>query len=121
MLAPPKKLKNLPPYIFSRIKTLALECAANRLDVIDLSMGNPDLPTPKPIIDRLVDTVSNHPRTLRYPQAKGMPKFRKAVTDWMKRRFDVGLNPDNEICALIGSKEGIANLCASYLDPGDIA
>lgn len=121
MLEPAKKIQNLPPYIFGRIKALTLEAAKNNLDVIDLSMGNPDLPTPQPIVDRLVDTVTNHARTHRYPQAKGMPKFRKAVAVWMKKRFGVDLNPEKEVCALIGSKEGIAHLCAAYLEPKDIA
>ncbi|MFN0117399.1 MAG: aminotransferase class I/II-fold pyridoxal phosphate-dependent enzyme [Elusimicrobiota bacterium] len=121
MIKPPQKLANLPPYIFGRIKTLALEASKNKLDVIDLSMGNPDIPTPSVIVDRVADTVRNHPKTLRYPQAKGMPKFRKAVTNWMKKRFDVNLDSENEVCSLIGSKEGIAHLCASYLKPGDYA
>src|SRR4051812_3727058 len=121
MIPSPKKLQNLPPYIFGRIKSLGLEAAANKLDVIDLSMGNPDQPTPQAIIDRLVDTVAHHPRTHRYPQAKGMPKFRSAVSVWMKKRFGVELNPESEVCSLIGSKEGIANLCQSYLRAGDIA
>jgi LL-diaminopimelate aminotransferase len=121
MLEPAKKIQNLPAYIFARIKTLTLEAAKNNLDVIDLSMGNPDLPTFQPIIDRLVDTVMHHPKTLRYPQAKGMPKFRNAVATWMKKRFDVTLNPANQIISLIGSKEGIAHLCAAYLEPGSIA
>ncbi len=121
MISSPLKLKNLPPYIFGRIKSLGIEAASNRLDVIDLSMGNPDLPTPQPIVDRLIDSVSNHPRTHRYPQAKGMPKFRSAVSSWMKKRFDVDLNPESEVCTLIGSKEGIANLCQTYLRAGDIA
>src|ERR1051326_3646421 len=121
MLEPAKRLQNLPPYIFSRIKALTLEAAKNNLDVIDLSMGNPDLPTPEPIVQRLIETVKEHPRTHRYPQAKGMPKFRRAVTDWMKKRFDVEFNPEKEVCALIGSKEGIAHLCNAYLEPGDVA
>lgn len=121
MIPSPQKLQNLPPYIFGRIKSLGLEAASNKLDVIDLSMGNPDLPTPQPIIDRLVDTVSNHPRTHRYPQAKGMPKFRSAVSTWMKKRFGVEVNMENEVCSLIGSKEGIANLCQSYMKAGDVA
>jgi LL-diaminopimelate aminotransferase len=120
MLKPAQKLQNLPPYIFARIKTLTLEAAKNNLDVIDLSMGNPDLPTPQPIVDRLIETVKEHPRSHRYPQAKGIPKFRKAVADWMMKRFDVKLDPAKEVCALIGSKEGIAHLCAAYLEPGDI-
>lgn len=121
MLEPSKKLQNLPAYIFARIKTLTQEASKNKLDVIDLSMGNPDLPTFPPIIDRLVDTVQHHAQTLRYPQAKGMPKFRKAIATWMKKRFNVTLDPNNQICSLIGSKEGIAHLCAAYLEPGDIA
>lgn len=120
-MKPAKKLQNLPHYIFGRIKMLALEAAKNKKDVIDLSMGNPDLPTPAAIVERLVDTISKHPTTMRYPQAKGMPKFRKAVSDWMKNRFDVRIDPENEVCALIGSKEGIAHLCAAYLEPGDLA
>ncbi|MCB4755906.1 MAG: aminotransferase class I/II-fold pyridoxal phosphate-dependent enzyme [Elusimicrobia bacterium] len=121
MRQPISNLQNLPPYIFGRIKTLALEARAKNLDIIDLSMGNPDLPTPQPVIDRLVDTVQNHHATHRYPQAKGMPKFRQAVSSWMKKRFDVDLDPAKEICALVGSKEGIANLCSAYLEPGEIA
>ena len=116
-----KKLDALPPYIFTRIKALAAEAYAKRLDVIDLGMGNPDVPTPPHIVERLVDTVKNHPRTHRYPQAKGMPKFRKAVTKYMQRRFGVELNPDENVLALVGSKEGIAHLCAAYLDAGDYA
>jgi aspartate/methionine/tyrosine aminotransferase len=84
-------------------------------------MGNPDLPTPPHIVDRLCETVHDHPRTHRYPQAKGMPKFRTAVAEWFQQRFNVYLNPEKEVLALIGSKEGIAHLCMAYLNPGDIA
>ncbi len=116
-----RHLQRLPPYIFTRIKALAAEAYAKKLDVIDLGMGNPDLPTPPHIVERLVDTVKNHPRTHRYPQAKGMPRFRRAVAKYMERRFGVPLNPDGEVLALVGSKEGIAHLCAAYLNPGDFA
>src|SRR5689334_1210959 len=116
-----RKLDLLPPYIFTRIKALAAEAFARKLDVIDLGMGNPDLPTPPHVVERLIDTVKNHPRTHRYPQAKGMPKFRKAVAGYMDRRFGVVLDPANEVLALVGSKEGIAHLCAAYLNPGDVA
>jgi LL-diaminopimelate aminotransferase len=115
-----EKLDKLPPYIFTRIKALAAQAAAKKLDVIDLGMGNPDTPTPAHIVDRLVDTVKNHPRTHRYPQAKGMPRFRKAVASWTKKRFGVTLDADSEILSLVGSKEGVAHLCAAYLDPGDV-
>jgi aspartate/methionine/tyrosine aminotransferase len=117
---PSKKLEALPPYLFTKINLLKAEAYAKKLDVIDLGMGNPDLPTPCNVIDRLCDTVKNHPRTHRYPQAKGMPRFRKAVASWMNKRFGVDVDPDREVLALIGSKEGIAHLCMAYLDPGDI-
>src|SRR5882724_4292570 len=113
------RLTRLPPYLFTRITQLKKEAYAKKLDVIDLGMGNPDQPTPAPVVDRLCDTVKNHPSTHRYPQAKGIPKFRKAVATWMEKRFGVSRNPDNEISALIGSKEGIAHLAMAVLNPGD--
>jgi aspartate/methionine/tyrosine aminotransferase len=118
-LKPSVKLDSLPPYLFTRINQLKLEAYAKKLDVIDLSMGNPDLPTPSHIVDCLCETVKHHTKTHRYPQAKGMPKFRKAVAEWMGRRFGVDLDYNSEILTLIGSKEGIAHLCMSYLNPGD--
>ncbi len=118
---PSKKIQNLPKYIFTIINDLKKEAYKKKLDVIDLGMGNPDMPTPTHIINQLCDTVVYHPNTHRYPQAKGMPKFRNAVASWYKKRFDVDLDPENEVLALIGSKEGLAHLCMSYLDPGDYA
>lgn len=118
-IKPSKVIETLPPYLFSRINELKLEAYEKKLDVIDLGMGNPDMPTPKHIVERLCDTVINHPRTHRYPQAKGMPRFRRSVSQWLKNRFDIDFNPDSEILALIGSKEGIAHLCMTYLNPGD--
>ncbi len=115
------RLGKLPPYLFGAINVLKQIAYAKKLDVIDLGMGNPDISTPEHIVERMCDTLKNHPRTHRYPQAKGMPKFRKTVADWYKRRFDVDLDPENEILALIGSKEGIAHMCMAYLNPGDIA
>ncbi len=116
-----KKLQKLPPYFLARINALKMEAYQKKLDVIDLGMGNPDLPTPPHIVDRLCETVRDHPRTHRYPQAKGMPKFRSAVSEWFDKRFGVSINPDKEVLALIGSKEGIAHLCMALLNPGDIA
>jgi aspartate/methionine/tyrosine aminotransferase len=113
------RLNRLPPYLFTRITQLKKEAYAKKLDVIDLGMGNPDQPTPLPIVERLCDTVKNHPSTHRYPQAKGIPKFRKAVSVWMAKRFGVELNPENEVTALIGSKEGIAHLAMAVLNPSD--
>lgn len=121
MIEPSKKLQNLPPYFLSRINQLKLEAHRKNLDVIDLGMGNPDLPTPPHIVERLCETVKEHPRTHRYPQAKGMPKFRNAIAEWFEGRFGVKLNPEKEVLGLIGSKEGIAHLCMAYLNPGEIA
>lgn len=116
-----EKLKKLPPYVFAVMKKLMKEAWEKKLDVIDLTMGNPDLPTPKHIVDRLVDTVVNHPNTHRYPQAKGMPKFRQAVCQWYKSRFNIDLDPETEAIALVGSKEGVGHLAAAILNPGDLA
>ncbi len=115
-----KKLSSLPPYFLARIAALKLEAYAKKLDVIDLGMGNPDLPTPPHIVERLIETVRDHPRTHRYPQAKGMPKFRQAVSEWMDSRFGVKIDPNKEALCLIGSKEGIGHLCMAFLNPGDI-
>ena len=113
------RLSRLPPYLFTRINQLKKEAYAKKLDVIDLGMGNPDQPTPEVVVKRLCDTVQNHTSTHRYPQAKGIPKFRKTVSTWMAKRFGVDLNPENEITALIGSKEGIAHLAMAVLNPDE--
>ena len=118
---PAEKLDNLPPYLFEAINILKREAFSKKLDVIDLGMGNPDIPTSHHIVERLCDTVLNHTRTHRYPQAKGMPKFRSAVTKWYKKKTGVEFDPETEALALLGSKEGIAHMCMAYLDPGDIA
>ncbi|MDR0399250.1 MAG: LL-diaminopimelate aminotransferase [Endomicrobium sp.] len=119
-IEPSKNLAKLPPYLFTKVNQIKKEAYAKNLDVIDLGMGNPDLPTPHHIVDRLCDTVKHHKNTHKYPQAKGMPKFRKTITEWMSRRFGVELDPEDEVLTLIGSKEGIAHLCMSYLNPGDL-
>jgi LL-diaminopimelate aminotransferase len=116
-----KNLAKLPPYLFTKINQLKKEVYEKNLDIIDLGMGNPDLPTPSYIVDRLCDTIKHHKNTHKYPQAKGIPKFRQAITEWMTRRFGVDLDPENEVLSLIGSKEGIAHLCMSYLNPYDYA
>jgi len=115
-----EKLSKLPPYIFARINVLKAEAYRKNLDVIDLGMGNPDMAPPQCVVDRLCDTVQHHPRTHRYPQAKGMPKFRKVIAEWMHSRFGVTFNPDHEVLALIGSKEGEGHLCMAFLNPGDL-
>jgi LL-diaminopimelate aminotransferase len=116
---PSQRLTQLPPYLFAVINKLKLDAYARNLDVIDLGMGNPDLPTDPVIVERLAETVREHPRTHRYPQAKGMPKFRAAVSEWFAKRFGVKFDPDSEVLALVGSKEGVAHLCMAFLDAGD--
>lgn len=120
MRKPTERLKKLPPYLFGAITVLKQEAYKKKLDVIDLGMGNPDLPTPEHIVERLCDTVQNHPRTHRYPQAKGMPKFRRTVAEWYKRNYAVEVDPEKEVLALVGSKEGIAHFCMAWLNPGDL-
>ncbi|MCJ7646378.1 LL-diaminopimelate aminotransferase [bacterium] len=115
------KLNKLPPYLFGAINALKQEAYAKKLDVIDLGMGNPDMATPTHIVERLCDTVRDHTRTHRYPQAKGMPKFRKTVADWYWKKIKVRLDSESEVLALIGSKEGIGHMCMAYLNPGDLA
>ena len=114
------RLNHLPPYLFTRITQLKKEAYAKKLDVIDLGMGNPDQPTPDSIVNRLADTVKNHPNTHRYPQAKGIPKYRKAIAEWMQKRFGVFLDFEKEITSLIGSKEGIAHLAMAVINPGEV-
>lgn len=114
-------LNRLPPYLFSAINILKKAAYEKKLDVIDLTMGNPDLPTPKHIVERVCETVTEHPRTHRYPQAKGIPKFRKTVAEWYEKRFGIKLDSEYEVLALIGSKEGVGHLVMSYFNPGDIA
>ncbi len=92
-LRPSDNLSALPPYLFTRINALKREAYEKNLDVIDLGMGNPDLPTPVHIVDRLTDTIQNHTKTHRYPQAKGMPRFRRAISNWMQKRFGVKMDP----------------------------
>jgi LL-diaminopimelate aminotransferase len=114
------RIKNIPPYIFAEIDKKKAEAKAKGIDIIDLGIGDPDLPTPKFIIDALKEAVDD-PTTHDYPPYQGTPEFRQAVARWYKKRFNVELNPDTEVVSLIGSKEGIAHAFLTYLDPGDIA
>ncbi len=112
------RIRRLPPYVFEVVNKLKAEARARGEDIIDLGMGNPDLPTPQHIIDKLVETVSK-PRTNRYSTSKGIPGLRRAQAAYYERRFGVTLNPETEIVATIGSKEGFANLAQAITTPGD--
>ncbi|MDY6880534.1 MAG: LL-diaminopimelate aminotransferase [Thermodesulfobacteriota bacterium] len=115
-----KRLKNLPPYLFKEIDRKKAEVMARGVDIIDLGVGDPDLPTPPHIIDALkgaVDDPSNH----RYPSYSGMDRFRETVAWWYSERFGVDLDPARETVSLIGSKEGIAHFPLAFVDLDDIA
>jgi len=114
-----KRIADLPPYLFAEIDKKKNEMEAKGVDVIDLGVGDPDLPTPEHIIDALKVGAEN-PENHQYPSYQGMASFREAVADWYKVRFDVELDPAKEVVALIGSKEGIAHTPLAFLDPGDV-
>ncbi len=112
------RIKRLPPYIFSITDSLKREARARGEDIVDFGMGNPDQPTPKHIVDKLVETVQRGD-THRYSQSKGIPRLRRAICNWYKTRFDVDLDPETEAIVTLGSKEGIAHLAMAVLGPGD--
>lgn len=114
-----KRINDLPPYLFAEIDRRKREALARGIDLIDLGIGDPDIPTPADIVEKLIECSSksiNH----RYPSSSGMPEFRAAVADWYQRRFNVKLDPSKEVVSLIGSKEGIGNMAVAFVDPGDI-
>ena len=114
-----QRLKQIPPYLFAEIDRLKNEMIRRGVDVIDLGVGDPDLPTPPHIVERLKEAAED-PENHRYPSYNGLFLFRRAVSDWYKRRFGVDLDPEREVIALIGSKEGIAHLPLAFIDPGDV-
>lgn len=113
------RIKRLPPYVFAEVNRLKGEARARGADIIDLGMGNPDLPTPQHIVDKLVETVAK-PRTNRYSASKGIPGLRRAQAAYYERRFGVKLNPETQIVATLGSKEGFANMAQAITAPGDV-
>jgi len=113
-----QKLQQLPPYLFAEIDAIKEKMLAKGEDIIDLSVGDPDLPTPKFIIDKMKEAVEDS-KNHRYPFGPGMIQFREAVAKWYKKNFNVTLDPETEVHALIGSKEGIAHIPFAFLNPGD--
>ena len=113
------RIKRLPPYVFSEVNRLKADARAAGADIIDLGMGNPDMPTPKHIIDKLVETV-NKPRTNRYSASKGIPGLRRAQAAYYERRFGGKLDPETQVIATLGSKEGFANMAQAITAPGDV-
>src|SRR3954467_13796313 len=113
------RIKRLPPYVFNITNKLKMAARRRGEDVIDLSMGNPDGPTPKHIVDKLGEAAQRQD-THGYSVSKGIPRLRKAICNWYQRRYGVELDPDTEAIVTIGSKEGIAHLALATLDAGDI-
>ena len=113
------RIKQLPPYVFQEVNALKAKLRGQGVDIIDFGFGNPDLPTPQHVIDKLIETVQK-PRTTGYSVSKGILGLRQACARYYQRRFDVTLDPEDEIIATIGSKEGFANLAQAITAPGDI-
>jgi alanine-synthesizing transaminase len=113
------RIKRLPPYVFEQVNKLRAEARARGDDIVDFGMGNPDMPTPEHIVAKLVETVQN-PRTNRYSASKGIQGLRKAQAAYYARRFGVKLNPDTQVVATLGSKEGFANVAQAITAPGDV-
>jgi len=114
-----KRINELPPYLFAEIDRRKREALARGVDLIDLGIGDPDIPTPPAIIERLVESASK-PVNHRYPNSSGLAEFRHAVADWYRKRFNVKLDPGKEVVSLIGSKEGIGNMAVAFVNPGDL-
>ena len=120
VIARAERVRRVPPYLFAEIDRLKAELIAGGADVIDLGVGDPDLPTPPHIIEKLAETAKD-PANHQYPSYSGMNDFRVSVAKWFKKRFGVELDPLREVLTLIGSKEGLAHLPLALVDPGSLA
>ena len=113
------KTRRLPPYVFEQVNRLKASARADGADIIDLGMGNPDLPTPQPIVDKMCEVIQDS-RTHRYSASRGIAGLRKAQAAYYDRRFGVKLDPDTQVVATLGSKEGFANMAQAITAPGDM-
>ena len=113
-----RRIKRLPPYVFAIVNELKAAARARGEDIIDFGMGNPDQPTPQHIVDKLCE-VANRKDTHRYSMSKGIPRLRRAMCNWYKTRYEVDLDPETQMIATIGSKEGLAHLALACMGPGD--
>ena len=113
------RIKRLPPYVFEEVNRMKARARAAGEDIIDFGMGNPDMPTPPHIVEKLIETARN-PRAHRYSMSRGVPGLRKALANYYGRRFGVELDPESEAIVTLGSKEGLANLAMAITAPGDV-
>src|SRR6201991_4126696 len=113
------RIRRLPPYVFEQVNRAKAKARNAGADIIDLGMGNPDLPAPAHVIEKLKDTIGR-PRTNRYSASRGIPGLRRAQAAYYDRRFGVKLNPDTQVVATLGSKEGFANMAQAIAAPGDL-
>ena len=114
-----KRIRELPPYLFARIDEMKQKALAKGADIIDLGVGDPDLPTPRHIVAQLFEAAKD-PKHHHYPSYRGMAEMRKAGADYYAERWQVELHPYTEVLSLIGSKEGIAHFPFAFVDPGDL-
>src|SRR5437763_7386660 len=119
-MRPSERLERIPPYAFAELERKIAAKRAAGIDVISLGIGDPDRPTPALVVDAMQEAVTE-PEAHRYPSNRGRQDFREAVADFYRRRFDVRLDPETEVMAVIGAKECIFNLNLAFLDPGDVA
>lgn len=113
------RIKRLPPYVFGIVNTLKMDARHRGEDIIDLGMGNPDIATPRHVVEKLIEAAQN-PKNHRYSASKGITQLRVAICEWYKRRFDIDLDPESEAVVTIGSKEGISHLALALIEPGDV-
>lgn len=118
-ISPADRLQTLPPYVFARLDELKARAREQGLDLIDLGMGNPDGATPQPVVEAAVAAIQN-PSNHGYPPFEGTASFRRTITKWYSRRYNVELDPESEALPLLGSKEGLAHFAIAYINPGDL-
>ena len=115
-----QRIEKLQPYLFVEISRKINEKRAAGIDVITFAIGDPDIPTPPHILNRLIEAAQDPPNH-RYPESEGLPEFRRAIAGWYEQRFGLTLDPDKEVLPLIGAKEGIGHMALCFIDPGDVA
>ncbi|HIK08390.1 MAG TPA: aspartate aminotransferase [Trichormus sp. M33_DOE_039] len=118
-ITPADRIQQLPPYVFARLDELKAKAREQGIDLIDLGMGNPDGATPQPVVEAAMKALQD-PANHGYPPFEGTASFRRAITNWYKRRYGVVLDPDSEALPLLGSKEGLSHLAIAYINPGDV-